>query len=237
MDEAFLPLPPLRSLSLAHSRHSEPLTLAQPGSGFNGAPPHLWRRTADKYPQMSCSREEPGSSISLLDECELVSRLIKSDRMPRVGNAPMKLLPYMAISFVALLFEATSASGEDNASTIPMTLTQSDYGGGRIYLPVRFGNVMGTMRLDTGASTSRITLAPWNEDLPSLGQSYSTGASGKTTRCDDVVANNVELKAARGNNIARSKYEVTRCAAERWRRPSRTGLFQGRSLHPGFRSS
>ena len=125
----------------------------------------------------------------------------------------MKLLPYMAISFVALLFEVSIASGEDRPSTIPMTLTESDYGGGRIYLPVRFGNFMGSMRLDTGASTSRITLAPWNADMPSSGQSYSTGASGKTTRCDDVVANNVALKAARGNDIARSKYEVTRCAA------------------------
>ncbi len=125
----------------------------------------------------------------------------------------MKLFPYMAIFFVALLFEVSIASGEDKPSTIPMTLTQSDYGGGRIYLPVRFGNFMGSMRLDTGASTSRITLAPWNADMPSSGQSYSTGASGKTTRCDDVVANNVALKAARGNDIARSKYEVTRCAA------------------------
>ena len=71
---------------------------------------------------------------------------------------------------------------------------------------------MGTMRLDTGASTTRITFAPWNKDLPSAGQSASTGASGKTTACDDVEAKNVELRASQGNNIARTKYEVTRCA-------------------------
>lgn len=114
---------------------------------------------------------------------------------------------------VAALLGATRAIGGDNRSMIPMTLTQSDYGGGRIYLPIRIGNVMGAMRLDTGASTTRIALAPWNKDLPSVGQSASTGASGKTTACDDVEAKNVELKASQGNNIARAKYEITRCAA------------------------
>lgn len=125
----------------------------------------------------------------------------------------MKLFRYIARPIVVLSFGINCASGEDNRSTVLLTLTQSDYGGGRIYLPVRFGNVIGTMRLDTGASTTRITLAPWNKDLPSLGQSDSTGASGQTTRCDDVEAKNVELKAAQGNNIARAKYEVSRCAA------------------------
>jgi hypothetical protein len=125
----------------------------------------------------------------------------------------MKLFRYIALPLVAVFFGATCASGEDNRSTIPLTLTQSDYGGGRIHLPVRFGNVMGTMRLDTGASTTRVTLAPWNKDLPSVGQSASTGASGKTMACEDVEAKNVELKASQGNNVARAKYEVTRCAA------------------------
>ena len=123
----------------------------------------------------------------------------------------MERLRYMS-PFFALLFGAISASAETTRSTIPLTLTQADYGGGRIYLSVRFGHVMGTMRLDTGASTTRITLAAWNKDLPSLGQSRSTGASGKTTRCDDVEARNVELKASQGDNIARAKYEVSRCA-------------------------
>lgn len=71
---------------------------------------------------------------------------------------------------------------------------------------------MGSMRLDTGASTTRVTHAPWNKDLPTIGQSASTGASGRTMACDDVEARNVELKASQGNNIARAKYEVTRCA-------------------------
>lgn len=124
----------------------------------------------------------------------------------------MQLLRRLALSFAALLLGTGASVGEEAGSIIPMTLTQGDYGGGRIYLPVRFGNVMGNMRLDTGASSSRIALAPWNRDLPSLGESASTGASGRTTRCEDVEAGFVALKATQGNDIARAKYVVTRCA-------------------------
>ena len=122
-------------------------------------------------------------------------------------------LRHVVLSFIALLFGAAAGRADNARSTIPLTLTQSDYGGGRIYLPVRFGNALGTMRLDTGASTTRIALAPWNKDLPSLGQSASTGASGRTTSCDDVEAKNVELKASQGNDIGRGKYVFARCAA------------------------
>ncbi len=115
--------------------------------------------------------------------------------------------------FAALLFSDSAAGAERSRSVIPLTLTQDEYLGGRIYLPVRVGNVMGTMRLDTGASSTRLRLAPWNKDLPILGQSMSTGASGATTGCDEVEAQNVELVADEGNNIARTKYEVTRCPA------------------------
>ncbi len=116
-------------------------------------------------------------------------------------------------SLVALLLGAIGASAETSPSTVAMTLTHSDFGGGRIYLPVRFGNMAGTMRLDTGATSTQVTLAPWNKSFPALGQSNSTGASGKTTRCDDVEAANVALKAVQGPDIARAKYEVARCAA------------------------
>ena len=126
---------------------------------------------------------------------------------------PMKLLRRLALPLLSLIFGASCASAQEASSVIPLTLTQGDNGAGRIYLPVRFSNALGTMRLDTGASTSRIALAPWNKDLPALAQSNSTGASGKTTRCDDVEAQRVELKASQGNNIARAKYLVTRCAA------------------------
>lgn len=125
----------------------------------------------------------------------------------------MKPIRHIVLAAIALLTGASSAIADGSRSVVAMTLTQSDHGGGRIYLPVRMGNVIGTMRLDTGASTTRIRLAPWNKDFPSLGQSMSTSASGATTACDDVEARNVEIKADQGNNIARAKYEVSRCAA------------------------
>jgi len=135
-----------------------------------------------------------------------------SERVP-ARYIGMRFFRIPVAILVALLLEATGADAQASRSIISITLTQSDYGGGRVYLPARFGNVAGTMRLDTGASTTRIALAPWNRDLPAVGQSDSTGASGVTTRCDDVEAQNVALKATQGNDIARAKYEVSRCAA------------------------
>jgi len=125
----------------------------------------------------------------------------------------MRFFPVVTLVLLALPLGVNGAGAQTSRSVVPMTLTQSDYGGGRIYLPMRFGNVMGMMRLDTGASTTRIALAPWNRELPAAGQSDSTGASGQTTRCDDVEVKNVALKAAQGNDIARAKYEIARCAA------------------------
>ncbi|MCC3245970.1 retropepsin-like domain-containing protein [Methylocystis sp. WRRC1] len=118
---------------------------------------------------------------------------------------------FRALLLFILTVGAHGAGAQTSRSVVSMTLTQGDYGGGRVYLPMRFDKVMGTMRLDTGASTTRIALAPWNKDLPAMGASESTGASGLTIRCDDVEARNVALKAVQGNDIARAKYEVTRC--------------------------
>ncbi len=129
------------------------------------------------------------------------------------GRSPMKFFRCISLSFLALLVGVGVSAGEEAPSTIPLTLVQSAHDGGRIYVPLRFGSVMGAMRLDTGASTTRIALASWNKDLPSLGQSQSTGASGNTGHCEDVEAKNVELKATQGNNIARAKYVVSRCSA------------------------
>lgn len=126
---------------------------------------------------------------------------------------PMKPFRYVVFSLLALSLGATGASGQEDRSTIPLTLTRSDYGGGRIYLPIRFGNVQGNIRLDTGASTTRIRLASWNKDMPSSGRTDSMGALGKTTRCDDIEAKNVQLEAVQGNNIGRAKYEISRCEA------------------------
>lgn len=113
-----------------------------------------------------------------------------------------------------LLFQTTfPAISDEHESKIPLSINEGDYGGGRIYAPVRLENVLGMMRLDTGATSSRITFALWNKDFPVLGQTESIGSSGKSTRCDDVEATNVLLKAVQGASIGRAKYTLTRCAS------------------------
>jgi hypothetical protein len=114
----------------------------------------------------------------------------------------------------ALIFSVAAAGAERSRSVIPLNLTEGEYLGGRIYLQVRIGNVMGPMRLDTGASSTRIRLATWNKDMPALGESVSTGASGATMQCDDVEAPKVELVASEGNNVARINYEIARCPTD-----------------------
>ncbi len=116
------------------------------------------------------------------------------------------------LAIALLLAGASFAHCDPSPSVIPLTLTHSDYGGGRIYLPVQLGNALGSMRLDTGASTSRVALAPWNANLPVVGQSHSTGASGQAALCDDVETRNILLKPSEGNGVARGRYEFTRCS-------------------------
>ena len=118
-----------------------------------------------------------------------------------------------ALCAFLLLSGFTPAKAQTAPSTIPLTLTQTNWNGGRISVTARFGNIQGPMRLDTGASTTRVMLQPWNKDWPVLGRSASTGASGRTIACDDVEAQNVVLPAAQGNDVGRAKLLVTRCAA------------------------
>ena len=122
---------------------------------------------------------------------------------------PFRLAAHCAL----LLLAALPAEAQNAPSTIPLTLEQSNWGGGRIFVTARFGTTQGPLRLDTGASTTRVMLAPWNRDWPLLGRSASTGSSGKTIACDDVEAQNVFLPAAQGNDVGRAKLLVTRCAA------------------------
>jgi hypothetical protein len=124
-----------------------------------------------------------------------------------------KNMKTFALLFLFLIVAAgkTPVRAEPGRSIVMMTETHGPFGGGRAYLPVSFGGFLGLMRLDTGASTSRIALAPWNRDLPSIGKSQSLAASGQVSLCDDVEARNVEVKASEGNNIGRAKYIVTRC--------------------------
>lgn len=114
-------------------------------------------------------------------------------------------------ALVFLISAICAATGEELGSMIPLSLNEGDYGGGRIYAPMRFGNVLGMMRLDTGATSSRITFALWNKDFPVVGQTQSMGSSGRSMHCDDVEARNVLLKAAHGGSIGRGRYILTRC--------------------------
>ncbi|PWB94245.1 retropepsin-like aspartic protease [Methylosinus sporium] len=122
-----------------------------------------------------------------------------------------KILSRLPIFLFFGLIGLLPARGQER-SIVPLNVIHSADGGGRAYVTMRFGNVMGPMRLDTAASTSRIKLAPWNAGFPALGASVSTSALGVASRCEDVEAANVELKAGQGNNIGRAKYRVTRCA-------------------------
>lgn len=119
----------------------------------------------------------------------------------------------LALSCLTLLFGWDRIAAETARSVVPMTLTQTGNGGGRIYLPLRVGNFLGSMQLDTGASTSRVTQADWNKDMRSLGASASVSASGEAAACEEVLAGVVELKSSDGPNVARANYPMTRCAA------------------------
>ena len=123
----------------------------------------------------------------------------------------MNILFRCLVPFFVLVTLAFPAIGDETRSLVPLSLNEGDYGGGRIYAPVRFGNVLGMMRLDTGASSSRITFALWNKDFPVVGQTESIGASGRSMRCDDVEARSVLLKAVQGGSVGRAKYTLTRC--------------------------
>jgi hypothetical protein len=118
-----------------------------------------------------------------------------------------------ALCAFLMLVAPLPAEAQNAPSTIPLTLYESDWGGGRIFVTARFGAAQGPMRLDTGASTTRVMLAPWNKDWPALGRSASTGSSGKTISCDDVEAQSVVLPALQGNDVGRARLLVTRCAA------------------------
>ncbi|HTO78282.1 MAG TPA: retropepsin-like aspartic protease, partial [Methylocystis sp.] len=122
-------------------------------------------------------------------------------------------LRFAALCPFLLLAALTPARAQNAPSTIPLTLNESSWGGGRIFVTARFGNTQGPMRLDTGASTTRVMLAPWNKDWPALGRSASIGSSGRAISCEDVEAQNAALPATQGSDVGRARLLVTRCAA------------------------
>ena len=178
------------------TRACRPTAGRRPSRRWRGASSSLlsWRH--------ALSTTAPGNSRSPLPKtCACASTLL------------MPLLRLVALCAFLLLAALAPARAGNTTSTIPLSLTQSDWGGGRIFVTARFGSIQGPMRLDTGASTTRMMLAPWNRDWPVLGRSASTGSSGKTISCDDVEAQNVLLPAEQGDDVGRAKLLVTRCAA------------------------
>lgn len=114
----------------------------------------------------------------------------------------------------ALALVATGRAGlAAEGSIVPLAIADGEHGGGRAHVQARFGNALGPMRLDTGASSTRLRLAPWNAQFPVVGGSRSESASGRLASCEDVEAQNVQLVAEQGNNIGRATYVVTRCEA------------------------
>jgi len=98
-----------------------------------------------------------------------------------------------------------------SAATVPLRITDGDFDMGRMYVPIRVGNFKGVMRLDTGATSSRVLLADWNKDFTVVDQTQSMSASGKVVTCDAVEATNVALESQGSANIGRSKYTLRRC--------------------------
>ena len=55
-------------------------------------------------------------------------------------------------------------------SIVALTVAEGEHGGGRTHVQARFGNAHGPMRLDTGASSTRLRAAPWNAEFPLVGE-------------------------------------------------------------------
>jgi hypothetical protein len=130
------------------------------------------------------------------------------------GGAGIRFNARMKRLFCALvsLFCAAPAQAGDAPSTIPLSIVSGANDGARVYAPVRIGTLAGRMRLDTGASTSRLALAPWNKEFPVLGAARSQGASGSAIDCEDVEIDVLALRASQGNDVARARHVATRCA-------------------------
>lgn len=97
------------------------------------------------------------------------------------------------------------------AAVILLDVVYEESGGGSMYVSVRAGAFKGSMQLDTGASTSRVAVSPWNQFLPSLGQSTSVSANGSESQCSEVHPESFALVARDGTLLARKNYTLNRC--------------------------
>ena len=126
----------------------------------------------------------------------------------------MKKSAFLVIVSSIFFFSSPVIVAQESGSVVNLSIARSSYGGGRLYAPMLIGHFQGKMRVDTGASSSRVSLAPWNKDASIIGSSRSLGVSGKFARCDDVRLPSITMKASVGPDVGRVNYLVTRCASE-----------------------
>lgn len=115
-----------------------------------------------------------------------------------------------ALLATGLVFSQFSA-----AVIVPLAIESSSTPqGGRIYVPTQMAGFESLMRLDTGATTSRIRLASWNKNLPIVDHSESVSASGQTRSCDMVQSQGIALRTTNSGKVMRSNYVLSRCPDE-----------------------
>jgi len=123
----------------------------------------------------------------------------------------MRLIWLLVITAISQIFCPSIPQCQEPGATTSLSIASGSYGVGRIYAPVRFGEVTRQMRLDTGASTSHIKLAPWNKKLPSLGQRHTLTVTGNKSLCDKVRFHDVEIIGHENQKVRKENYQLLRC--------------------------
>ena len=123
----------------------------------------------------------------------------------------MRLVCLLIIAVISMMLCPSIPRCQEPGATSSLSITFGSYGVGRIYAPVRFGEVNRLMRIDTGASTSHIKLAPWNKKLPSLGQRHTLTVTGNKSLCDKVKFHDAEIIAHGNQKVRKENYQLLRC--------------------------
>ena len=136
---------------------------------------------------------------------------IKYDHFIIAWSDKMRLVCLLIIAVISMMLCPSIPRCQEPGATSSLSITFGSYGVGRIYAPVRFGEVNRLMRIDTGASTSHIKLAPWNKKLPSLGQRHTLTVTGNKSLCDKVRFHDVEIIGHENQKVRKENYQLLRC--------------------------
>ena len=136
---------------------------------------------------------------------------IKYDHFIIAWSDKMRLVCLLIIAVISMMLCPSIPRCQEPGATSSLSITFGSYGVGRIYAPVRFGEVNRLMRIDTGASTSHIKLAPWNKKLPSLGQRHTLTVTGNKSLCDKVRFHDVEIIGHESQKVRKENYQLLRC--------------------------